>query len=159
MISNYGIYNNHELDNTLLVLSSETKPNRSENKGEIDILYQDDKIVGYKIKNFIRYAKIKYSGIIYLPANPLIDVINLVLERYNLETLDYKHGSGYITKRNNDKLMVYCLPGTFMRDYQISKGQYCSYYDLYIKDENDQRLFEIDETIKEGVDFFLSEVK
>ena len=159
MISNYGIYNNHELDNTLLVLLSDKKPNKSKENGEIDILYQDDEIVGVRIKNFIRYAKIKYSGIIYLPANPLIDIINSVLERYHLEKLDYKHGSGYLTRRNENKMMVYCLPGTFMRDYQISNGQYCSYYDLYIKDENDKRLFEIDENIKENVDFFLSEVK
>ena len=159
MISNYGIYNNHELDNTLLVLISDKKATRSESKGEIDILYHNDKIVGYKIKNFLRYAKIKYSGIIYLPANPLIDVINGILERYNLEKLDYKHGSGYITKKNNEDMMVYCQVGTYMRDYQISKGQYCSYYDLYIKDDNDKRLFKIDEAILEDKDFFLSEVK
>lgn len=159
MIKNYGIYNNHELDNTLLVLFSEEKPTRSVEIGEVDILYHDDKIVGCKIKNFIKYAKIKYSGIIYLPANPLIDVINIILERYNLEKLAYKNGSGYITKLNKGKMMVYCEIGTFMRDYQISKGQYCSYYDLYIKDEDDKRLFEIDEYIKENVDFFLSEVK
>ena len=159
MIYNYGIYNNHELDNTLLVLISEEKATRSEEKGEIDILYHNDKIVGYKIKNFLRYAKIKYSGIIYLPANPLIDVINGILERYNLEKLDYKHGSGYITKKNKDDMMVFCQKGTFMRDYQISKGQYCSYYDLYIKDDNDRRLFKIDEAILEDKDFFLSEVK
>ena len=159
MIYNYGIYNNHELDNTLLVLISEEKATRSEEKGEIDILYHNDKIVGYKIKNFLRYAKIKYSGIIYLPANPLIDVINGILERYNLEKLDYKHGSGYITKKNKDDMMMFYQKGTFMRDYQISKGQYCSYYDLYIKDDNDRRLFKIDEAILEDKDFFLSEVK
>ena len=159
MIKNYGIYNNHELDNTLLVLFSEEKPTRSVEFGEVDILYHDDKKVGCKIKNFIKYAKIKYSGIIYLPANPLIDVINIILERYNLETLAYKNGSGYITRLNKGKMMVYCEIGTFMRDYEISKGQYCSYYDLYIKDEDDKRLFEIDENIKENVDFFLSEVK
>lgn len=159
MINNYGIYNNHELDNTLLILFSNEKISRNEEKGELDILYHGDKIIGYKIKNFLRYAKIKYSGIIYLPANPLIDVINGILDRYHLEKLDYKHGSGYVTKLNENKLMVFCESGTFMRDYQISKGQYCSYYDLYIKDENDKRLFEIDENIKENVDFFLSEVK
>ena len=159
MIINYGIYNNHELDNTLVVLLSEKKPNRSVKNGEIDILYQGEEIVGVKISNFIRYAKIKYSGIIYLPANPLIDVINHIFDRYQLERLDYKHGSGYITRKKDDKLMVYCVPGTFMRDYQISKGEYCTYYDLYIKDEDDKRLFVIDENIKENVDFFLSEVK
>lgn len=159
MIKNYGLYNNHELDNTVLVLFSDKKVDKSTSLGEVDILYHEQEIVGYKLKNFIKYAKIKYSGIIYLPANPLIDVINGILARYNLELLDYKHGSGYITKINNNKLMVFCESGTFMRDYQISKGQYCFYYDLYIKDENDKRLFEIDEKIKENMDFFLSEVK
>ena len=159
MIKNYGLYNNHELDNTVLVLFSDKKVDESTSLGEVDVLYHETEIVGYKLKNFIKYAKIKYSGIIYLPANPLIDVINGILARYNLELLDYKYGSGYITKLNKDKLMVYCEIGTFMRDYQISKGQYCSYYDLYIKDENDKRLFEIDEKIKENMDFFLSEVK
>ena len=159
MIYNYGIYNNHELDNTLLVLFSDKKVTRSVNLGEVDILYHDDERVGYKLKNFIRYAKIKYSGLIYLPTNLLIDVINTVLERFDLEKLDYKHGSGYITRKNNDKMMVFCEAGAFMRDYQISNGVFCSYYDLYIKDENDKRLFEIDEDIKENVDFFLAEVK
>ena len=159
MIDNYGIYNNHELDNTLLILFDDEKVTRNESIGEIDILYHVDKIVGYKIKNFLKYAKIKYSGIIYLPARPLIDVINGVLARYKLKTLNYKNGSGYITKRNNGQMMVYCLPGTFMRDYQISKGQFCSYYDLYIKVEDDKRLFVIDEKILEDKDFFLSEVK
>ena len=122
MIKNYGLYNNHELDNTVLVLFSDKKVDKSTSLGEVDILYHEQEIVGYKLKNFIKYAKIKYSGIIYLPANPLIDVINGILARYNLELLDYKHGSGYITKINNNKLMVFCESGTILafRDLIIS---------------------------------------
>ena len=159
MINNYGMYNNHELDNTLLLLFSENKSNRYEDLGEVDVLYCDSELVGYRIKNFIRYAKIKYSGIIYLPADPLIDIINSILEKYHLEKLAYKRNSGYFTKLNVDKLMVFASEGTFLRDQSISKGKYCSYYDLYIKVENDSELFVIDEHIPNGIDFFKSEVK
>ena len=159
MIYNYGFYNNHELDNTLLIIFSENKFNDYKDLGELDVLYFNKEIVGYRIKNFIRYAKIRYSGIIYLPAKPLIDIVNSVLEKYNLEKLDYKKQSGYITKKENGNLMVFAVEGTFLRDQSISKGKYCSYYDLDIKDEDDTRLFIIDEYIPEGVDFFKTEVK
>ena len=137
MIYNYGVYNHHELDNTLLILISEKKSDSFIDLGELDVLYNNKEIVGYRIKNFIRYAKIKYSGIIFLPANPLVDIINSVLEKHDLEKLGYKKSSGYITKYNDDKLMVFASEGTFLRDQSISKGKYCSYYDLYIKTEND----------------------
>ena len=159
MIEKYGVYNHHELDNTLLIIFSEFKSCTFKDLGEVDVLYSNKEIVGYRLKNFIRYAKIKYSGIIYLPANPLIDIINSVLEKYNLEKLGYKKNSGYFTKMNEDKLMVFASEGTFLRDQSISKGKYCSYYDLYIKTENDSELFVIDEYIPVGVDFFKTEVK
>ena len=34
MIENYGFYNNHELDNTLLIIFSELKSNHHEDLGE-----------------------------------------------------------------------------------------------------------------------------
>ena len=159
MIENYGFYNNHELDNTLLIIFSESKCDRFIDLGEMDVLYAGEDIVGYRFKNFIRYAKIKYSGIIYFPANPLIDIVNSILEKHHLEKLAYKKNSGYFTKKNEDKLMVFASEGTFLRDQSISKGKYCSYYDLDIKVENDHELFVIDENIREGVDFFKTEVK
>lgn len=159
MITNYGMYNNHELDNTLLLIFNEEKSDSYKDLGEVDVLYHGSELVGYRIKNFIRYAKIKYSGIIYLPNNPLIDIINSILEKYNLEKLAYKKNSGYFTKMNEDKLMVFASEGTFLRDQSISKGKYCSFYDLYIKVENDKDLFVIDEHIPVGVDFFKTEVK
>jgi len=156
MINNYGMYNNHKLDNTLLLIFSCEKFNRSISLSkEMEILYKDDEVVGYRIKNFIRYAKIKYSGIIFLPANPLIDVINSILRKYNLEPLGYKKSSGYVTRKNEDKLMVFALKGTYMIDGNISKGQFCTYHDLDIND--DQSLFVIDEEIKENIDFFSME--
>ena len=158
MITNYGIYNNHELDNTLLILFSDSKNTTSKKiSEEMEILYFNDEIIGYRISNFIRYAKIKYSGIIFLPADPLIDVINSVLDKYDLETLSYKQGSGYMTRINEGKMMVYCLKGTFLRDQTISKGKYCTYHDLYIKNDNENELIVINENIKEFIDFFQME--
>ena len=126
---------------------------------EVSLLYHNETLIGYEIHNFIRYAKIKYSGIIFLPSNPLIDVINIVLTNNHLETLGYKKESGYVVKMNKNQRMVFAKEGTFLRDETISKGRYCSYHDLYIKNDNEDELLVIDEEIKEGTDFFFSEVK
>lgn len=159
MIERYGLYNYHEENASVLILFSD-EPITSKKEGkEISLLYHDDVLVGYQIHNFIRYAKIKYSGIIFLPSNPLIDVINTVLINHHLETLDYKKESGYIVKMNKNQRMVFAKEGTFLRDETISKGRYCSYHDLYIKNDNENDLVVIDEEIKEGTDFFVSEVK
>ena len=158
MISNYGIYNNHELDNTLLVLLFDDKVTSSKKlSNEMEVLYASDKVVGYRISNFIRYAKIKYSGIIFIPADPLIDVINSILSKYNLEVLDYKKGSGYITRVNDGVMKVFATEGTFLRDGTISKGRFCTYHDLYIDHEDENSEIVINEYIKEGRDFFLTE--
>lgn len=159
MIKNYGIYNHHEYDNTLLILFSDLTVDKKEASGEVVILYHRNTKVGYVIPNFIKYAKIKYSGIIFLPADPLIDIINLVLSKNKLESLDYKKHSGYVTKKYNDKVMVFATSGTFLRDETISQGRFCSYYDLYIERENDKELIAFDESIKENIDFFKMEVK
>ena len=156
MINNYGMYNNHKLDNTLLLIFSCEPSTRSVKlSDEMEVLYKDDEVVGYRFKNFIRYVKIKYSGIIFLPANPLIDVINSILKKYSLEPLGYKKSSGYITRRREGKLMVFATEGTYMIDGNISKGQFCTYHDLDISE--DKSLFEIDEDIKENIDFFSME--
>ena len=158
MISNYGVFNNHELDNTLLLSFSDKEVNRVESlSDEMEVLYHNSDLVGYRIKNFLRYAKIKYSGIIFLPNKPLIDVINSILYKYNLEQLDYKKSSGYITRINDGKMMVFATPGTFLRDGSISKGRYCTYHDLFIDNEESNSLIVINEYIKENADFFLTE--
>ena len=159
MIKNYGIYNHHEYNDTLLILFSDLQSNNFKDLGEVDVLYRDNTLIGYRIKKFIRYAKIKYSGIIFLPANPLIDVINSILKKYHLETLEYKTHSGYITKMHDSKVLVYATSGTFLRDETISQGRFCSYYDLYIKNENEHQLITFDDSIKENEDFFKMEVK
>ncbi len=160
MIKNYGIYNQHEYDNTLVIKFSDKEFNCTIRLSEeYETRYYNEELVSYCIYDFIRYAKIKYSGIIFLPADPLIDVINSVLAKYNKELLAYRKESGYITKRNNGVLMVYATPGTFLRDGTISEGRYVTYYDLYIEHENEHFLIEINEDVPENIDFFKMEAK
>ena len=159
MKSNYGLFNEHEDNGNLLILFKEDDVDTEENRDEVTILYKRGQVVGYAISNFIRYAKIKYSGIVFLPSKPLIDVINSVLENNGLDTLEFKKQSGYIVKSDDGVKKVYALEGTFLRDKTISKGRFCTYHDLYITSENENELIVIDEDIKEGTDFFQMEEK
>ena len=155
MKTNYGLFNEHEDNGNLLILFDELNYDVEENRDEITIYYRRGQVVGYAISNFIRYAKIKYSGIVFLPSKPLIDVINAVLENNGLDTLAFKKQSGYVVKDKG----VFALAGTFLRDKTISKGRFCTYHDLYITAENENDLIVIDEDIKEGTDFFQMEEK
>lgn len=159
MKTNYGLFNEHEDNGNLLILFNEDDFDTEVNEEEVTIFYKCGEVVGYAIPNFIRYAKIKYSGIVFLPSKPLIDVINSVLKNNNLETLEFKKESGYVVKTDENVKKVYATEGTFLRDKTVSKGRYCTYYDLYIKSENENDLITIDEDIKEGTDFFQMEEK
>ena len=160
MIDRYGLFNRHEIDDTLLILLDDEKVTSEIEKDEVKILYHEDRIVGYSIKNFIRYAKIKYSGIIFLPSKALVDVINSVLKKAGVELLNYKNNSGYAVKKGQKgQNMVFAEPGVFLRDKTLSKGRFCTYFDLFIKSEREDEFVVIDEQIKEGTDFFKTEEK
>ena len=159
MKTNYGLFNEHEDNGNLLILFASEDYDAEENRDEVTIFYKKGQVVGYAISNFIRYAKIKYSGIVFLPSKPLIDVINSVLENNGLDTLEFKKQSGYVVKLDGGIKKVYALEGTFLRDKTISKGRFCTYFDLYITSENENDLIVIDEDIKEGTDFFQMEEK
>ena len=159
MKSNYGLFNEHEDNGNLLILFSNEDYDVEENREEVSIYYRRGQVVGYGISNFIRYAKIKYSGIVFLPSMPLIDVINSILENNGLDILEFKKQSGYVVKTDKDVKKVFALEGTFLRDKTISKGRFCTYHDLYITAENENDLIVIDEDIKEGTDFFQMEEK
>lgn len=60
------------------------------------ILYNKDDEVGYIIKNFSSYCKIKVNGTLFLPNHELIDLINSVLTNFGLESLSYKEQSGFL---------------------------------------------------------------
>lgn len=160
MIEKYGLFNHHDIDNTLVILFSDKHITGKKMNGEVTLLFNQEELIGYEIFNFIRYAKIKYSGIIFLPANPLVDVINSVLLNNNVEPINYKKESGYVVKIDeNGKRRVFAKEGTFLRDGTLSKGVYCTYYDLFLQEDENASLIEIEEPIKEGTDFFRMEEK
>lgn len=155
MISRYGIFNYHEDNNELVILFDEGRNFKERLNDEIFLLKKDNQVVGYSINNFIKYAKIKYSGIIFLPNNALIDVINSILKNNNLETLSYKDSSGYEIKLINNQKVVFANKGTFLKDESISKGHICTYDDLFIKHDKMNEVLLLDNDSKINVDFFV----
>lgn len=149
------MYYYHENNDTLSLLFSLDKVDKVVSKNEVLVLYHNSKIVGYKIPNIMRFVKIKYHGIIYAANNIVIDIINSVLERNGLETIAYKNDSGYHIKKEGNFKGVYAEKGIFMRDEKISSGQFCSYYELYIDNENPNQLVETNDE-QEGLDIFTS---
>ena len=113
--------------------------------------------MGYEINNFIKYAKIRYSGIVFLPAKELIDVINCVLSKYKLETLAYKNSSGYIVKKEDEYAIVYAEEGVFLIDETISKGHVCTFGDLDYDIPHPERICYIGDLSRVGKDFFILE--
>jgi len=159
MITNYGMFNLHESNNELLLLFDDSEITSEKQNNVVTCIYHEDKLIGYRIPNFIQYAKIKYSGIIFLPNKILIDVINNILLNDGLEKLAYKEESGYITKEVNGQKVVYCKPGTFLRDETISNGHVCTFRDLYIDNDNPDEILLLEEDVLLNRDFFKTEAK
>ncbi|MCQ2814791.1 MAG: hypothetical protein MJ227_00645 [Bacilli bacterium] len=158
MITNYGLFNHHDDNNALLILFSDDKVDNEKQINGIFVLFSNNKIVGYKIPDFIRIAKIKYSGIVFLPSNPLIDAINHILSNCKLETLAYKNDSGYHIKTIDGQKFVFAEKGTFLRDETVSNGRCCSYFDLYIDNIEPNKIITLDNQI-DDLDFFKMEAK
>lgn len=96
-MKDYAIfYNYHTIGDVLLIISDlETKPNRVIKNGDVTSLYLDDKLIGINIFNISNVLKIKSNGLIVLPLQKMIDVINNILINANVETLEYKKESGF----------------------------------------------------------------
>lgn len=158
MIEHYGLFNHHEEDNTLFILFSDNKVvNKTECNGVVSLFDKDNALVGYSIANFIRIAKIKYSGILFLPSRALVDAINSELINAHLEPISYKTYSGYVIENIEGKKVVYAREGTFLKDETISKGHVCTYDDLFIQNEEPNQIIYIDEDVPTGIDFFQME--
>lgn len=158
MINNYGMYYCHEENDTLRLVFSLEIANKKMMFNEVEVLYHNDVIVGYNIPNIMRFVKIKHHGIIFAANNIIIDIINSVLKANNLEPIGYKTDSGYHIKTIGKIKSVYAEKGTYLRDYRISEGQFCTYYDLYIDSENPNQLVDVEDE-QDGIDVFISKEK
>lgn len=94
---NYSLFYNLKLigDILLIILDEEIIPNRKEKMDEdVVFIYHDDNLVGINIFNFSKLIKIKSTGLIPLPNDQFIDVINSRLKKFNF-ILPYKKESGF----------------------------------------------------------------
>lgn len=94
---NYSLFYNLKLigDILLIILDEEIIPNRKEKMDEdVVFIYHDDNLVGINIFNFSKLIKVKSTGLIPLPNDQFIDVINSRLKKFNF-ILPYKKESGF----------------------------------------------------------------
>ena len=102
---------------TIFFGGNQVVSNRAD-KGNVGVLLSNNLPIGYIIKDFSKLCKIKINGMIFLPNDYLIDVINSCLSNAGLETLPYKASSGFVVGKVNkkDKLIKTYL-------YEVSLGK------------------------------------
>ena len=83
-------------DVLIVIFNNESKPTRSERKGQVEVIYHEDEVIGYNIFDISKIIKIKTSGLIYLPSKELISIINALLRNNGVEELEVQTNSGYI---------------------------------------------------------------
>lgn len=93
----YSLFYNYNTigDVLLIIFDNQTIPSKLVKHDDVVVLYHDERIVGINIFNISQVIKIKSNGLIVLPANVMIDVINDKLAAYSLPKLDYVQESGF----------------------------------------------------------------
>lgn len=94
----YGLYYNKKAlkDTMMIVFNSESISDRYIKEDNVIKLYKNNELIGINILNFSSYMKIHCSGLIPLPIDQLVDIINNILEDHHVLKLDYKKSSGFI---------------------------------------------------------------
>lgn len=97
MIENYSLHYSYKNigDVLIVVIENELISTRSERKGQIEVLYHEDKIIGYNIFNISEIIKIRNNGPIFLPEPHALAIINDLLKNYGCEELALQKSSGY----------------------------------------------------------------
>lgn len=81
----------------MIIIKFANKPaTKVEQRNNITVIYNDEDIIGYNIFKTKHIVKIKAKGLIPLPADSLIDLINALLTNENLNPLPYKLQSGFV---------------------------------------------------------------
>ena len=83
-------------DVLIVIFNNEEKATRSERIGQVEVIYHDNEVIGYNIFDISKIIKIKTQGLIYLPSEELIAIINALLKNNHIEELGVQSSSGYI---------------------------------------------------------------
>lgn len=93
----YGIFHHlATLGDVLLIKISDQIATHSVTNDRVVALYAGDELVGYNIFRISEVIKIKSNGLIVLPGNALIDVINSLLTASGFTALPYLENSGFV---------------------------------------------------------------
>ncbi|MCI2068968.1 MAG: hypothetical protein LKJ88_05275 [Bacilli bacterium] len=74
---NYQVYK----DTLFIVIDNEAIPDQIVHKGDIVGLYKEKKLIGVNIFNSNNYLKLRLSGLIHNPNEPLINLINTLIKQ------------------------------------------------------------------------------
>lgn len=133
------------MGDVIIVIFDDKPATRSEKKGRVVVIYNNDDIVGYNIFNVKDIVKIKNEGIIYYPSRELLSVINSILINEGVQPLEEKEDSGYITaevkslKQINDEKTLVELDGNGIL-HAVIKNQTLSVGDKVVVAKVDTRL-------------------
>ena len=96
-MKNYGLFYSYKSTGDVLFIIFDTslKATKSEQRGRITVLYHNEHIISYNIKDVKDIVKIHSEGKIFLPREELIEVINYILKNENLPTLEVMNSSGF----------------------------------------------------------------
>ena len=114
---------------------------RRESGKKVDKLFHKDILIGYIIKEFSYYCKIRVAGEVFLPNDEIIDLINDVLSEEGLDKIDYINESGFYLGKIVDKQ---ALKKSFLYRIDIGHELYAeSTFDL---DKDDVIVLAVNET-------------
>lgn len=174
MIKKYSLFYSFEELHDMLIISIIDAPiTQVDTRCMVQLCYNKDKLVTIRVKGISKIMKIHTSGLVALPNDMFIDVVNSILAKELAPNLSYKTRSDYLigeiveTGVNigeeiieidtlnipiNSKVVV-ALPNTrlatgkWTKDYHI-----CTLEDLHIKVEKEVLIIENDCQV--GEDFF-----
>lgn len=98
MKTNYSLFYSYKNigDVLLVVFDNDLKATSHIRKGQVEVIYHDEQIIGYNIFDISKIIKIKTQGLIYLPSKELVAIINSILKNNDVEELANPTSSGYI---------------------------------------------------------------
>ena len=181
-MKNYAMYYSYKSigDVLIIIFDNSLKPTRNERINNVIVIYHDEQIIGYNIFDIKEIIKIKNEGMIYLPSETFLNIVNSILINAKQLPLEKKESSGYVVmevieinskeitfnnglKTKNDfrlnvgNKVVVALPGTFLNNGQlINECHICTNHELGIKDKEEKILI-LDKDEKVGEDFFAVE--
>ena len=159
----------------MLIISIIDAPITSvDNRNMVELCYNKDKLVTIRVKGISKIMKIHTSGIIPLPGEVFIDVVNSILSKELAPNLSYKNKSDYVigevvedginiaseiikidtsNLKINDKIVLAnpntrLATGKWCKDYHI-----CTFKDLHISDSEEIFIIDEDDCLI-GNDFF-----